>query len=868
MRVLRVDDCEGRPLGLVSFFGMHGTCLHGESRRLHPDHKGLLTAQVLDARLGADAPDDHPFVAICAQEAGGDVTPNHRFDPARRVDAGEGTDHEHVAAVAAQQAAYIEAGWAQAATPLEGPLAARMSSCRFGDRSFTAVDGQPARTTRPILGLGMLLGTREGRGPLADLNLGYRALVRARRLSPDRKVRFLDLSRGRSDDLLPPAVVRRLPTEAAAFYERALSSGDGPWAPDVLPVQLFAIGSLRIAGIAGEPTSAAGHHVRATLGGDVVVQGYANGYSSYVTTPEEYDRQAYEGSSTLFGRDTLALWCAELDALAGQLGTDAPHTPLPRRSPTLETLSGRYFSGHYPRPADATGLPRDLRHVALDRYDVIVVGAGFAGLRAATDLHEAGRRVLLLEASDRVGGRALTRDGVDLGCGFLGEQHTEALATVRALGLELVDYCRNAPADPSFASVTPEGLETMRLSETWFQIQGCKKDESLEDRTRLLALMLEWIALENLVDQREPWKTPGAARLDAMTVQDWMDQLDARPKHRDLVRLAVNAIWSTEPGELSMLYLLWYTASNGGLLTICNDQAGGPQQFAVRGGLGSLAEAMAARFAGRLVLEAPVARVVHGDDGVVVHLVDGRVFEGEDVVIATPPAATHAHITFEPALPEPTRRFLAQPTGHAIKAVVDYPERWWWNGEDKFQFFAGGAGGTLEWMLDISEPERGIHRFCVFLDVPEGLDADTLRERFVEELYAICGDPRCRQTTGFRFFDWRTSPWTRGGPVTLCGPGVLSRMQDLEVADGVGFAGAEYSNQFTGYVEGALRSGARAAARLLDRAPSDGLHAPRSRWVRLAGAGAARTQVRLAARVLRKLRRVRPALRVLSVLDA
>src|SRR4029077_7172351 len=103
MRVLRVDGEHGSPLGLVSFFALHGTCLHGDSRRLHPDHKGL-TASLLEQRLSAASPDLPPFVAICAQEAAGDVTPNHVFDAVRNIDAGHLADRKYVEWVATQQA--------------------------------------------------------------------------------------------------------------------------------------------------------------------------------------------------------------------------------------------------------------------------------------------------------------------------------------------------------------------------------------------------------------------------------------------------------------------------------------------------------------------------------------------------------------------------------------------------------------------------------------------------------------------------------------------------------------------------------------------------------------------------------------------
>lgn len=832
MRVLRIDGADGRPLGMLNTFALHGTCLHGEGRRLHPDHKGL-SAALMASWLADEAPSDHPFVAIFAQEAAGDITPNGRLDPRRGVYVGPGDDdHRSVVIVAEAQArAAMEAWRAAAEQPLAGErLDARMNRARFSDRAFETVDGRAARTTPARLGLAMALGTREGRGPLAPLEGLYHRIARRRRRArpEDPKLPFFELARGRRSriaGLLPIDLLRAVPGRHAAFFRRGLRSGalDAPWAPLELPVQVFAIGRLRIAAVAGEPTHDAGARIRAVLAeaetcDHVIVQGYANDYGSYVTTREEYARQHYEGGCTLYGPATLDLWCAELKALGDRLDRDAPQAPIAPRSPAP---SGPRFEAAYPRPRRAHGLPRDLRGAhGVDRFDTIIVGAGFAGLRAGITLQRAGQRVLLLEATDRVGGRARSAaDGADLGCGFIGTHQTHVMALVDALGLERVDYVRTAPENPCFRSETVEGVEDMLLDDTWFRIQGCKKDSALRDRLRLLQMMLEWIALENLVDQARPGRGPLARLLDRTTVQQWMDGMDVRPKHRDLIRLAANGIWSADPADMSLLYLLWYSATNNGLLHIANDQADGPQQFGVKGGLGGLSHAFAETFHGDLRLQTPVERIERRPDGFRVSA-GGRAFEADDVIVATTPAAAGRHIEFEPPLPDATRRMLDQPMGHAVKAIVEYDSRWWWYDDGRrFQWYGGMAGTPLEWMLDISEPERGVYRFCAFMNPPEGVSGDGLRALFVDLFHRLSDDPRARAVTRFEAVDWRAAPYIGGGPVSICRPGVLTALDDrpdaLEVAGGLHFAGAEYSTQYTGYVEGALRSGARAAQRIL-----------------------------------------------------
>lgn len=831
MRVLRIDAVDGRPLGMLDSFALHGTCLHGEGRRLHPDHKGL-SAVLMSRWLAEDAPADHPFVAIFAQEAAGDITPNGRLDRRRGVFVGpDDDDHRSVQIIAEAQARAAMQAWRAAADrPLAGErLDGRLTRARFSDRHFETIDGRSVQTTPARLGIAMALGTQDGRGPLAPLEGLYHRIARMRRRQrpEDPKLPFFEFARGRRSriaGLLPIDLLRLIPGRHAAFFRRGLRSGalDDPWAPLELPVQVFAIGRLRIAAVAGEPTHDAGEVIRAALGGDcddVIVQGYANDYGSYVTTRDEYTQQHYEGGCTLYGPATLDLWCAELRALADRLDAGAPQETLaPRPIPRVD---GPLFEGGYPRPRRAHGLPRDLRGAhGVDRFDTIVVGAGFAGLQAGIALQEAGQRVLLLEAGDRVGGRARsTDDGADLGCGFIGAHQTRAMALVDALGLERVDYVSTAPKNPCFRSETVEGVEDMLLDDTWFRIQGCKKESALRDRLRLLQMMVEWIALENLVDQSRPGRGPLARLLDRTTVAAWMNGMDVRPKHRDLIRLAANGIWSAEPGDMSLLYLLWYSATNNGLLHIANDQADGPQQFGVRGGLGGMARAFAEGFRGDLRLRTPVERIERHAHGVRVSA-GGQIFEASDVIVAAAPSAVGRHITFDPPLPAATRGFLDQPMGHAVKAIVEYDSRWWWYDDGReFQWYGGLAGTALEWMLDISEPERGVYRFCAFMHPPEGLSEAELRALFVDLFHRLADDPRARAVTRFDVVDWRADPFIGGGPVSICRPGVLTALDDrpdaLEVVDGLHFAGAEYSTQYAGYVEGALRSGARAAQRIL-----------------------------------------------------
>jgi neutral ceramidase len=210
------------------------------------------------------------------------------------------------------------------------------------------------RTASASIGARMLQGTAEGTGvpPLAGAllrqlsraacareRLAARFLPEAARREVFAKFRaqgnkaiFLDMGEGKmlgSKGLVLAAVpgwVDQTVGHIKAMHRRRLT-GEGPWTPNVLPVQLFILGELAIAGVPGELTTQSGRRLRKLLLDTLAPRGvtrvvsccYANAYAGYITTPEEYDCQHYEGASTHFGRWTQPAYMAKFRELALEL---------------------------------------------------------------------------------------------------------------------------------------------------------------------------------------------------------------------------------------------------------------------------------------------------------------------------------------------------------------------------------------------------------------------------------------------------------------------------------------------------------------------------------------------------------------------
>lgn len=121
-----------------------------------------------------------------------------------------------------------------------------------------------------------------------------------------------------------------------------------PWQPQIVPTQLFEIGNVIIAAVPGEFTTMSGRRLRNVLkfaaenksNTKVIVAGLSNSYSSYVTTPEEYQMQRYEGASTIFGPYTLPIYLAQYEKLYKALSKQIQLDP----GPSPPDFSGRLVS--------------------------------------------------------------------------------------------------------------------------------------------------------------------------------------------------------------------------------------------------------------------------------------------------------------------------------------------------------------------------------------------------------------------------------------------------------------------------------------------------------------------------------------------
>lgn len=441
--------------------------------------------------------------------------------------------------------------------------------------------------------------------------------------------------------------------------------------------------------------------------------------------------------------------------------------------------------------------------------DVVVVGAGLAGLTAASGLQRAGCDVVVLEARDRVGGRVLNQelsDGlvVDMGGQFVGPTQRRVLDLAAEVGV---------PTCPIFTG----GLTVLEIGGKRHAYRKVPRlgPAQLADAGRVI------VALERLarrVDVRAPWQAPGAELADSRTLADWARRNVRTRLGRFSIEAFSQGVLACEPGEVSLLHVLFYLRSAGGLRQL-SETSGAAQQDRFAGGSQLIAIRLAERLgADRVRLGAPVTRIEQRPGGVTVHA-NGIVASGRRAVVAVPPALA-GRIRYEPPLPADRDQLTqAVPMGSVIKCLAVYDEPFWRDAGYNGQATSDGPGATVTFDTGQQEGPPG-----VLLGFVPGARARRLAradpaERRAEVLgsFGRYFGPAALRPASYVEHDWTSEEWTRGcygahfppGTWTQFGP-ALRRPSGL-----LHWAGTETATEWSGYMDGAVQSGERAADEVL-----------------------------------------------------
>jgi monoamine oxidase len=440
-----------------------------------------------------------------------------------------------------------------------------------------------------------------------------------------------------------------------------------------------------------------------------------------------------------------------------------------------------------------------------NNVDVVVVGAGFAGLTAARKLEQAGVSVVVLEADDRVGGRSMpghvAGHVMDLGAQWVAPSQHHLLALAKELGV----------------TTYPQYVEGEHIVDFAGRAARYREGEDLPlepgDLEEFGKLIGELDALAGKVDVAAPWKVAGADALDGQTFESWLLGATASEPVRSVFRQVARIVYCVEAGQVSLLTVAFLAAADEGIVHMMSTR-GGAQDSVFDGGAWQLAAKMAEGLGDAVVVNAPVRSIAQTADEVTVTSDAGVWTAPLAVVTVAPPMA--ARISYDPPMP-PSRDALTQrmPMGSIIKVHVAYQTPFW---------RAKGLSGAIlsdrtvtgAW-FDNSVPGVETGRLVGFFagaaaQAWADRSPEDRRARALEDIATYLG-PEAKAPIDYVDEVWAAAPWQRGCYWAVPVPGMWTAFGHAlrEPVGRIHWAGTETADVFIGYLDGAIQSGQRVA---------------------------------------------------------
>lgn len=441
--------------------------------------------------------------------------------------------------------------------------------------------------------------------------------------------------------------------------------------------------------------------------------------------------------------------------------------------------------------------------------DVVIVGAGFAGLTAAERLVNMGVSVLVVEGRDRVGGRAFSGEvagiKVDLGATWVARRHTAIRDLASRLG------CTTTSQFDEGHNVLWMDGQRSTYTGTFPEVSP----EALEDLGRIQMAVAE---LTSTINVDAAWESPDAGQLDAISFGEWLDQQQATTSTRALMTILTKVQWGCSPGDVSLLHALRYIRAAGGVEHMLSVE-GGQQEERITETTQEIAVRLAEQLGDRVVVGAPVRRIAQDDSGVTVST-DSKVINAKYAIVTAAPSH-RADIDFQPPLPDKAEGLAnTWRLGTLSKAFVAYEKPFW-----RSSGLSGEAltdTGTVFITFDVSPNDSGPGVLMAFCDprVFDGFNSADRRRRVIDQLVGLYG---AQASTPIDYVDhcWgpASEPFAPGGPNPAVAPyASVSYGTALTEPHGrIHWAGVETAGEWAGTMNGAVLTGQQTAERVAQR---------------------------------------------------
>ncbi|KOR21272.1 flavin monoamine oxidase family protein [Burkholderia cenocepacia] len=447
-------------------------------------------------------------------------------------------------------------------------------------------------------------------------------------------------------------------------------------------------------------------------------------------------------------------------------------------------------------------------------FDVVIIGAGLAGLTAARDLQRAGcESFVVVEARDRVGGRTYNHDlghGVvsEAGGQWIGPGQTAIADLARELGVDTFPTY--------YAGKTVVLAGDARVAQDFHG--GSGGDDALGAKLGALA---------RGVPSREPWTAQHAAELDKLTYGDWLRKQGVTYEDGYFLGLAAKLSLGGAPAQLGLLHYLSMINSADCDYAKLESTKGGAQETRFVGGSQVLSIRMASELgASKVQLSCPVRKISGWDRDVVDVQTDRGVLRARRVIVALNPALCQ-QIVFDPPLPDGRAQLQRNwPANAPMRKTVHVYDRPFWR-DDGYNGQIFEVGGPVFMAYDNSPPDGSVGVLAAFV-APGALPAEPkAAERTLSAIFARALGDKALHPMQFHDYDWgRVDPWTLQCIHPLP-PGFWTKWGKFlrPEAGRLIWSGTETADLWAGAMDGAVRSGHRAALQVLGKLAGRGREA-------------------------------------------
>lgn len=440
----------------------------------------------------------------------------------------------------------------------------------------------------------------------------------------------------------------------------------------------------------------------------------------------------------------------------------------------------------------------------IQQHDVIIIGAGMSGLRAAqllADTHD----VCVIEARDRVGGRALAHrfengDTVDIGGQWVGPGQDRLYALIEQMGMTTYP-------------LWDQGDRLMLSGGKLSKYTGTIPKLAPHVLLNVHWMMTRFDKMAAQIDPARPWAHPRAQEWDSQTVAEWMRKHALSRRAFEVFAVGIGAVFAAEPHDVSLLHALFYARAGTSLDNLVST-TGGAQQDRVHGDMAGLATRIADSLGDRIRLNEPV-RKIDWSDGLRVET-DRAIHHARRGIMAIPPSQA-MRIRYEPDLPAGRAGlWLRMPPGACIKCIAQYETPFW-----REEGLAGQSVGpelTVRVTFDNTQEGKTAGQLLGFIEGNEarqwsGRDPEE-RKAAVLRAFSAYFNEKALHPIDYVDQDWTAEPFTRGCYAALMGPGVWTAYGEhlRQPLGPLHMAGTETATAYFGYYEGALDAAERAVA--------------------------------------------------------